>query len=66
MEEAVGERSARQRNILPLVDDGHTNEEIGEKVDLSALTVKGSLARTLGTGDRAHMMALGIRSGVIS
>jgi DNA-binding NarL/FixJ family response regulator len=68
-EEAVGELSARERDILRLVADGHTNKEIGEKVDLSALTVKSHLARIarkLGTGDRAHMVALGLRSGVIS
>jgi DNA-binding CsgD family transcriptional regulator len=68
VEETVGELSARERYILRLVADGHTNEEIGEKVDLSALTVKSHLARIarkLGTGDRAHMVALGIRSGVI-
>jgi DNA-binding CsgD family transcriptional regulator len=69
VEEAVGELSARGRDILRLVADGHTNEEIGEKVDLSALTVKSHLARvarTPGTGDRAHMVAPGIRSGVIN
>ncbi|WP_222266216.1 LuxR C-terminal-related transcriptional regulator [Modestobacter marinus] len=67
-EEAVGELSPRERDILRLVADGHTNKEIDEKVDLSALTVKSHLARIarkLGTGDRAHMVALGIRSGVI-
>ena len=64
-EEPAGELSARERDILRLVADGHTNKEIGEKVDLSALTVKSHLARIarkLGTGDRAHMVALGIRS----
>ncbi len=68
-EESVGELSGRERDILRLVADGHTNKEIGEKVDLSALTVKSHLARIarkLGTGDRAHMVALGIRSGVIN
>jgi DNA-binding NarL/FixJ family response regulator len=69
MEEAVGQLSARERGILRLVAEGHTNKEIGAKVDLSALTVKSHLARIarkLGTGDRAHMVALGIRSGVIN
>ncbi|MPQ96765.1 response regulator [Modestobacter sp. I12A-02628] len=68
-DEGVGELSGRERDILRLVADGHTNKEIGIKVDLSALTVKSHLARIarkLGTGDRAHMVALGIRSGVIS
>ncbi|MGY1750879.1 MULTISPECIES: LuxR C-terminal-related transcriptional regulator [unclassified Modestobacter] len=69
VEESVAELSPRERDILRLVADGHTNKEIGEKVDLSALTVKSHLARIarkLGTGDRAHMVALGIRSGVIN
>ena len=68
MEEAVGELSARERDTLRLVADGHTNEEMGEMVDLSALTVTSHLARTartLGTGDRAHVVALGMRAGVI-
>ena len=67
-DEAVGELSARARDILRLVADGYTNEEIGEKVDLSPLTVKSHRARTarkLGAGDRAHVVALGIRSGVV-
>lgn len=69
VEEGVGELSARERDILRLVAEGHTNKEIGDLVDLSALTVKSHLARIarkLGTGDRAHMVALGIRSGVIA
>jgi DNA-binding NarL/FixJ family response regulator len=67
-EEAVGELPARERDILRLVADGCTNEEIGEKVDLSALTVKSHparIARKPGIGDRAHMVALGTCSGVI-
>ncbi|MEI4271448.1 response regulator transcription factor [Klenkia sp. LSe6-5] len=64
-----GTLSAREVDILRLVAEGHTNKEIGDVVDLSALTVKSHLARIarkLGTGDRSHMVALGIRSGVIS
>jgi DNA-binding CsgD family transcriptional regulator len=51
-----------------VVADGHTNEEMGEMVDLSALTGTSHLARIareLGTGDRAHRAARGMRSGVI-
>ena len=61
--------SAREVDILRLVAEVHTNKEIGDLVDLSALTVKSHLARIarkLGTGDRAHMVALALRSGVIS
>jgi len=65
----VAELSARECDVLRLVADGHTNKEIGEKVDLSALNVKSHLARIArepGTGYRAHMVALRIRSGVIN
>ncbi|QNG35413.1 response regulator transcription factor [Geodermatophilaceae bacterium NBWT11] len=68
-DDGTGELSVRERDILRLVAEGHTNKEIGALVDLSALTVKSHLsriARKLGTGDRAHMVALGIRSGVIA
>ncbi|SFD19072.1 response regulator transcription factor [Klenkia taihuensis] len=68
-DDGPGHLSAREVDILRLVAEGHTNKEIGDLVDLSALTVKSHLARIarkLGTGDRAHMVALGIRSGVIS
>jgi DNA-binding CsgD family transcriptional regulator len=57
VEEAVRE-SGRERDVSRLVADGHTNEEIGEKVDLSALTVRSRwarVARTRNTGDRGHL-----------
>ncbi|MCZ2839719.1 response regulator transcription factor [Modestobacter sp. VKM Ac-2985] len=67
VEEAVGELSARERDALRLVAGGHTNEEIGEKVDLSALTVKSHLAHRprAGTGYRAHPVPRSLRSGVL-
>ena len=54
--------------MLRLVADGRSNKEIGETLGLSALTVKSHLARIarkLGTGDRAEMVALAMRAGVI-
>ena len=45
-----------------------SNKEIGEALGLSALTVKSHLARIarkLGTGDRAEMVAVAMRAGVI-
>ena len=68
-DDGPGPLSAREIDILRLVAEGHTNKEIGDLVDLSALTVKSHLARIarkLGTGDRAHMVALALRSGVIA
>ena len=63
-----GELSAREVEVLRLVADGRSNKEIGDELSLSALTVKSHLARIarkLGTGDRAEMVALAMRTGVI-
>lgn len=65
----IHDLSARELEVLRLVADGRSNKWIGERLSLSALTVKSHLARIsrkLGTGDRAHMVALALRAGVIS
>lgn len=62
------ELSAREVEVLQLVADGQSNKEIGEALNLSALTVKSHLSRIgrkVGTGDRAQMVALAMRAGVI-
>jgi DNA-binding CsgD family transcriptional regulator len=61
--------SAREIEVLELVASGRSNRDIGAVLHLSALTVKSHLARIarkLGTGDRAEMVALALRAGVIS
>lgn len=61
--------SPREVEVLRMVADGRSNKWIGERLDLSALTVKSHLARIgrkLGTGDRAHMVTLALRAGVIN
>ncbi len=61
--------TAREVSVLKLVADGRTNRLIGEDLGLSALTVKSHLARIsrkLGTGDRAELVAISIRGGVLS
>ncbi|WP_212754756.1 LuxR C-terminal-related transcriptional regulator [Nakamurella aerolata] len=65
----VHELSSREVEVLRLVADGRSNKWIGDYLSLSALTVKSHLARIgrkLGTGDRAHMVVLALRAGVIS
>jgi DNA-binding NarL/FixJ family response regulator len=60
--------SAREVQVLQAVADGHTNNEIGELLGLSGLTVKSHLARIgrkAGTGDRAEMVARGLRAGLL-
>jgi len=64
----AAELSGREVEVLRLVADGQSNKEIGDQLGLSALTVKSHLARIarkLGTGDRAEMVALAMRAGVI-
>ena len=56
-----------QQNRFDLFFTGRC-KEIGDLLGLSALTVKSHLARIarkLGTGDRAEMVALAMRAGVI-
>lgn len=67
--EGVDSLSAREIQVLQLVADGKSNKEIGDNLGLSALTVKSHLARIarkLGTGDRAEMVATAMRSGAIA
>jgi DNA-binding NarL/FixJ family response regulator len=64
----VGELSGREIEVIRLVSDGQSNKQIGEQLGLSALTVKSHLARIarkIGTGDRAEMVAMAMRGGVI-
>ena len=64
----VADLSGREVEVLALVADGRSNKEIGDGLGLSALTVKSHLARIarkLGTGDRAEMVAMAMRGGVI-
>jgi DNA-binding NarL/FixJ family response regulator len=60
--------SAREVEVLQLVADGRSNKDVGEALGLSALTVKSHLARIarkLGTGDRAEMVAMALRGELI-
>jgi len=64
----TAELSARELSVLARVAEGRTNRLIGEELGLSALTVKSHLARIsrkLGTGDRAELVAIAIRTRMI-
>lgn len=64
----VSSLSGREVEVLRLVSDGQSNKEIGQLLSLSSLTVKSHLARIarkLKTGDRAEMVAIAMRAGVI-
>ncbi len=66
---SIHELSAREVEVIQLVAEGRSNKWIGDQLSLSALTVKSHLARIgrkLETGDRAHIVALALRAGVIS
>lgn len=67
--QSIHDLSAREVEVIKLVADGRSNKWIGDQLALSALTVKSHLARIgrkLGTGDRAQMVALAMRAGVVS
>ena len=60
--------SEREIQVLQGVAEGCSNKQIAADLSLSALTVKSHLARIarkLGTGDRAEMVAIGIRQGLV-
>ncbi len=62
------ELTARELGVLRLVAEGRSNRIVGEELGLSALTVKSHLARIsrkLGTGDRAALVAIAIRGGML-
>jgi DNA-binding NarL/FixJ family response regulator len=68
VDDTACELSPREVQVLQSVADGHSNHEIGEALGLSALTVKSHLSRIgrkLGTGDRARMVVLAMRAGVV-
>lgn len=68
VDSGVSDLSGREVEVLRLVADGQSNKMIGEQLGLSALTVKSHLARIarkLGTGDRAEMVAMAMRAGVV-
>lgn len=60
--------TSRELGVLQLVAAGRTNRQIGEHLGLSALTVKSHLARIsrkMGTGERAELVAIAIRSRLL-
>jgi len=61
--------SEREVQVISLVAEGRSNRDVGEVLGLSALTVKSHLARIarkLRTGDRAEMVAITLRAGLVS
>ena len=64
-----GDLTEREVEVVGAVADGMSNKQVGEHLGLSSLTVKSHLARIarkLGTGDRAEMVAIAMRSGFIT
>lgn len=60
--------SRRELQILQFAADGLTNSDIAAELDISPLTVKshlGRIARRLGSGERAQLVLLALRAGVI-
>ncbi|WP_449385130.1 response regulator transcription factor [Cellulomonas soli] len=65
---SLPELTSREIGVLELVAAGRSNRLVGEALGLSALTVKSHLARIsrkLGTGDRAELVAIAFRAGLL-
>jgi DNA-binding NarL/FixJ family response regulator len=60
--------SLREREVLKLIAEAHTNREIGEILHLSEKTVeshRGNLLRKLGMRDRVELVRYAIRRGLV-
>ena len=60
--------TGRETEVLRLVAEGLSNEEIADKLGLSARTVQTHIASALrktSTRNRAHLAVLGLREGVV-
>ena len=60
--------TARERQIIRLVANGHTNAQVGHHLNVSSMTVNRHLANIyakLGARDRANAVALSLRHGEI-
>ncbi|MGH2360755.1 MAG: response regulator [bacterium] len=60
--------SKREREVLRLVADGHSNKQIGQKLGITERTVKfhvTSIRNKLGAGNRAQAVALAAQRGLL-
>ncbi|MFI8516592.1 response regulator [Streptomyces sp. NPDC085481] len=66
--ERLSALTAREREVLVLVAGGHSNDEIADRLDVSPLTVKTHVNRTmakLGARDRAQLVVTAYESGLV-
>ncbi|MFF3319083.1 response regulator [Streptomyces sp. NPDC003035] len=66
--ERLGALTTREREVLVLVAGGHSNDEIAERLEVSPLTVKTHVNRTmakLGARDRAQLVVTAYESGLV-
>ncbi|MDD5591011.1 MAG: response regulator transcription factor [Dehalococcoidales bacterium] len=69
MESVIAPLTNRETQIMRYIADGNTNKEIGLALGISEQTIKShvsAILRKLNANDRAHAVALAIRSSLIS
>jgi DNA-binding NarL/FixJ family response regulator len=67
-ERAAVQITAREREVLELMANGHSNQSIGEKLSISVKTVEAHRARLfkkLGASNVADAVLLAIRTGLV-
>ncbi|NWF31133.1 response regulator transcription factor [Streptomyces sp. PKU-EA00015] len=66
--ERLSALTGREREVLMLVAGGHSNDEIADRLEVSPLTVKTHVNRTmakLGARDRAQLVVTAYESGLV-
>ena len=67
-DDRLGDLTDREREVLTLVAEGLSNEEIGERLFLSPATAKTHVSRTMGklrARDRAQLVVIAYESGLV-
>ncbi|MDX3645935.1 helix-turn-helix transcriptional regulator, partial [Streptomyces sp. MB09-02B] len=60
--------TTREREVMSLAAEGHSNDEIAEKLYVSPLTVRTHVHRAmtkLGARDRAQLVVMAYQSGLV-
>ncbi|KPI18663.1 transcriptional regulator, LuxR family, partial [Actinobacteria bacterium OK006] len=67
--EALATLTAREREVMALAAEGHSNSEIADQLTVSPLTVRTHIHRAmtkLGARDRAQLVVIAYQTGLVT